>query len=83
MKHSSPSCFVAQRRMSLRLRKIAGHGSPTTTQRYRHPDAGQKSAAGAAFAAQPVTAVTAVWPQRPPWSPAGPQKRSRGRFRLL
>ncbi|MEU2835252.1 site-specific integrase [Streptomyces lavendulae] len=31
------------------LRKIAGHGSLTTTQRYLHPDAGQITAAGAAL----------------------------------
>ncbi|MEU8495206.1 tyrosine-type recombinase/integrase [Streptomyces lavendulae] len=52
------------------LRKIAGHGSLTTTQRYLHPDAGQITAAGAALSAHlmvlraprslPVTAVTAV-----------------------
>lgn len=52
------------------LRKIAGHGSLTTTQRYLHPDAGQITAAGAALSAHlmvlraprslPVTAVTAI-----------------------
>lgn len=52
------------------LRKIAGHGSLTTTQRYLHPDAGQITAAGAALSAHlvvlraprslPVTAVAAV-----------------------
>lgn len=52
------------------LRKIAGHGSLTTTQRYLHPDAGQITAAGAALSAHlmvlraprslPVTAVVAV-----------------------
>ncbi|MBT2472187.1 tyrosine-type recombinase/integrase [Streptomyces sp. ISL-66] len=52
------------------LRKIAGHGSLTTTQRYLHPDAGQITAAGAALSAHlmvpraprslPVTAITAI-----------------------
>ncbi|MFF9498485.1 tyrosine-type recombinase/integrase [Streptomyces sp. NPDC014656] len=52
------------------LRKIAGHGSLRTTQRYPHPDAGQVTAAGAALSAHlmvlraprslPVTAVVAV-----------------------
>ncbi|MFB0631512.1 hypothetical protein [Streptomyces sp. AB3(2024)] len=52
------------------LRKIAGHGSLTTTQRYLHPDADQITAAGAALSAHlmvlraprslPVTAVTAI-----------------------
>lgn len=52
------------------LRKIAGHGSLTTTQRYLHPDAGQITAAGAALSAHlmvlraprslPATAVVAV-----------------------
>ncbi|MFJ3725797.1 tyrosine-type recombinase/integrase [Streptomyces sp. NPDC090045] len=52
------------------LRKIAGHGSLTTTQRYLHPDAGQITAAGAALSAHlmvlraprslPLTAMTAV-----------------------
>ncbi|MGY3339938.1 hypothetical protein ACVW0K_006037 [Streptomyces filamentosus] len=52
------------------LRKIAGHGSLSTTQRCLHPDAGQITAAGAALSAHlmvlralrslPVTAVVAV-----------------------
>ncbi|GGV13873.1 hypothetical protein GCM10010275_63860 [Streptomyces litmocidini] len=79
------------------LRKIAGHGSPTTTQRCPCPDAGQVTAADAALSAHlmvlraprslPVTAVVAVRPAPtllvPDCSPTGPRKRSRGRFRLL
>lgn len=52
------------------LRKIAGHGSLTTTQRYLHPDADQITAAGAALSAHlmvlrvprslPLTAMAAV-----------------------
>ncbi|GEB61793.1 hypothetical protein GCM10017674_23250 [Streptomyces gardneri] len=33
------------------LRKIAGHGSLTTTQRYLHPDVHEITAAGAALSA--------------------------------
>ncbi|WUX34706.1 hypothetical protein OG367_03705 [Streptomyces anulatus] len=33
------------------LRRIAGHGSPTTTQRYLHPDVRKITAAGAALSA--------------------------------
>ncbi|MEU4077973.1 tyrosine-type recombinase/integrase [Streptomyces venezuelae] len=54
------------------LRKIAGHDSLMTTQRYLHLDADQITAAGAALSARlmvlraprslPVTAVVAVWP---------------------
>jgi integrase len=68
------------------LRKIAGHGSLTTTQRYLHPVAGQITAVGAALCAHlmmlraprslPPTAMAASDPFRPAWSPAGPQKRS-------
>ncbi|MGW4730199.1 tyrosine-type recombinase/integrase [Streptomyces shenzhenensis] len=34
------------------LRRIAGHGSLTTTQRYLHPDVHKITAAGAAFSAR-------------------------------
>jgi hypothetical protein len=47
------------RRSEYVLRKIAGHGSLTTTQRYLHPDRQSIDAAGTALSAQ--------------LSPAGPQ----------
>jgi len=47
------------------LRKIAGHGSLTTTQRYLHPDTQSIAAAGTALSAH----LTASW------SPNGPQLR--------
>jgi integrase len=47
------------------LRKIAGHGSLVTTQRYLHPDDRSIAAAGAALSAH----LTAKW------SPDGPQLR--------
>ena len=47
------------------LRKIAGHGSLSTTQRYLHPDASTIAAAGDA-----LTAYLSA-----PWSPNGPQLR--------
>ena len=47
------------------LRKIAGHGSLVTTQRYLHPDAQSIADAGAALSAH----LTANW------SPNGPQLR--------
>ncbi|GAA2282364.1 hypothetical protein GCM10010149_28800 [Nonomuraea roseoviolacea subsp. roseoviolacea] len=45
------------------LRKIAGHGSLSTTQRYLHPDARSIAAAGAALSSHLSTG----------WSPNGPQ----------
>jgi hypothetical protein len=45
------------------LRKIAGHGSLVTTQRYLHPDAQSIADAGTALSAH----LTARW------SPNGPQ----------
>ena len=42
------------------LRKIAGHGSLVTTQRYLHPDSQSIAAAGAAPSAH-LTAMTADW----------------------
>ncbi len=48
------------------LRKIAGHGSLTTTQRYLHPDAASIAAAG--------DSLTAFL--RTPRSPNGPQMRA-------
>ncbi|MFJ2822435.1 tyrosine-type recombinase/integrase [Streptomyces toxytricini] len=65
------------------LRKIAGHGSLTTTQRYLHPVAGQITAVGASLCAHlvmlraprslPLTAMAAVRPVQtglvPNWSP--------------
>ncbi len=47
------------------LRKIAGHGSLSTTQRYLHPDAGTIAAAGDSLTAY----------LRAPRSPSGPQLR--------
>ncbi|WP_218041399.1 tyrosine-type recombinase/integrase [Acrocarpospora macrocephala] len=47
------------------LRKIAGHGSLTTTQRYLHPDARSITNAGTALSAHLSTR----------WSPNGPQLR--------
>ncbi|HZD13888.1 MAG TPA: site-specific integrase [Pseudonocardiaceae bacterium] len=48
------------------LRKIAGHGSLTTTQRYLHPDATSIAAAGDSLTAFLNTG----------WSPNGPQLRA-------
>ena len=47
------------------LRKIAGHGSLVTTQRYLHPDSQSIAAAGAALSAH-LTAMTAAWSQSGP-----------------
>jgi integrase len=47
------------------LRKIAGHGSLVTTQRYLHPDGQSIAAAGAALSAH-LTAMTAGWSQSGP-----------------
>jgi integrase len=47
------------------LRKIAGHGSLVTTQRYLHPDSQSIAAAGAALSAH-LTAMTAEWSQSGP-----------------
>src|SRR5262249_46590385 len=47
------------------LRKIAGHGSLVTTQRYLHPDSQSIAAAGAALSAH-LTAMTAGWSQSGP-----------------
>ncbi|MEV7504820.1 tyrosine-type recombinase/integrase [Streptomyces sp. NPDC093018] len=75
------------------LRKIAGHGSLTTTQRYLHPDTHKITAAGAALTAHlSVLRAPRSLPARPSspadtvkerWSPSGPQKRSRGGFGSL
>jgi hypothetical protein len=47
------------------LRKIAGHGSLVTTQRYLHPDGQSIAAAGAALSAH-LTARTGDWSQSGP-----------------
>ena len=47
------------------LRKIAGHGSLVTTQRYLHPDSQSIAAAGAALSAH-LTGMTADWSQSGP-----------------
>jgi hypothetical protein len=59
------------------LRKIAGHGSLTTTQRYLHPDRQSIDAAGPLRGRQrprgtptPPTAVAAT-PVRSPWQDSG------------
>jgi len=44
------------------LRKIAGHGSLVTTQRYLHPDSQSITAAGAALSAH-LSAMTVEWSQ--------------------
>ncbi|MFF1268772.1 tyrosine-type recombinase/integrase, partial [Streptomyces anulatus] len=62
------------------LRRIAGHGSLTTTQRYLHPDIHKITAAGAAlsahFSALPSPIVMTRWPTAPvkdAGPPTGPQ----------
>ncbi len=73
--------------------KIAGHGSPATTQRHLYPDVHKITAAGAALSAH-LSALRA--PRFPPSPimvthrhgqdglvPTGPQKRSRAGFRFL
>lgn len=52
------------------LRRIAGHGSLTTTQRYLHPDVHKITAAGAALSAH----FSAL---RAPRSPPSPLARTR------
>jgi integrase len=47
------------------LRKIAGHGSLVTTQRYLHPDSQSITAAGAALSAH-LSAMAAEWSQSGP-----------------
>jgi integrase len=47
------------------LRKIAGHGSLVTTQRYLHPDSQSITAAGAALSAH-LAAMSAEWSQSGP-----------------
>ena len=54
------------------LRKIAGHGSLVTTQRYLHPDAQSIADAGTALSAHLAIEKGSPAPQ---WSPNGPQLR--------
>ena len=54
------------------LRKIAGHGSLVTTQRYLHPDAQSIADAGTALSAHLALEKGS---QAPEWSPDGPQLR--------
>jgi integrase len=54
------------------LRKIAGHGSLVTTQRYLHPDAQSIADAGMALSAHLALEKGSPAPQ---WSPNGPQLR--------
>jgi hypothetical protein len=54
------------------LRKIAGHGSLVTTQRYLHPDAQSIADAGTALSAH---LVLEKGPLAPEWSPSGPELR--------
>jgi len=54
------------------LRKIAGHGSLVTTQRYLHPDAQSIADAGTALSAHLALEKGSVAPE---WSPNGPQLR--------
>jgi integrase len=54
------------------LRKIAGHGSLVTTQRYLHPDAQSITDAGTALSAHLALEKGS---QAPQWSPNGPQLR--------
>jgi integrase len=54
------------------LRKIAGHGSLVTTQRYLHPDAQSIADAGIALSAHLALEKGSVVPH---WSPNGPQLR--------
>ena len=54
------------------LRKIAGHGSLVTTQRYLHPDAQSIADAGTALSAHLALENGSVAPE---WSPNGPQLR--------
>ena len=54
------------------LRKIAGHGSLVTTQRYLHPDAQSIADAGIALSAHLALEKASLAPQ---WSPNGPQLR--------
>jgi hypothetical protein len=57
------------------LRKIAGHGSLVTTQRYLHPDSQSITAAGAALSAH-LTVMSAEW--SPKWSQAAAGAGNRG-----
>jgi integrase len=54
------------------LRKIAGHGSLVTTQRYLHPDAQSIADAGTALSAHLALEKGSLAPE---WSPDGPQLR--------
>ncbi len=54
------------------LRKIAGHGSLVTTQRYLHPDAQSIADAGLALSAHLALGKASLAPE---WSPDGPQLR--------
>jgi integrase len=54
------------------LRKIAGHGSLVTTQRYLHPDAQSIADAGLALSAHLALGKGSLAPE---WSPGGPQLR--------
>lgn len=52
LRHTAPTWFADAGAPVHVLRRIAGHGSLTTTQRYLHPDVRKITAAGAALSAR-------------------------------
>ncbi|MGY5052032.1 site-specific integrase [Streptomyces sp. 900105755] len=77
LRHTGPTWFADAGVQVHVLRRIAGHGSLTTTQRYPHPGVHEITAAGAALSAH----LSVLCAPRSLPSPNGSPRMTRGRFR--